>query len=146
MKKTFLVIVVALLCLKMFSQTSDILITVKGFRELKGVLKVGLFNDEESFKKKLNPLDSLILKISSDSESFELFNISHAEYALAVYHDENEDGILNKKQLGIPLEGVGFSNVDTFKKKPPRFADASFILSSDTSFVITIFYNKEKKN
>ena len=51
MKKTFLAIVVTLLCLHLFSQTSDILITVKGFRELKGDIKVGLFKDEETFKK-----------------------------------------------------------------------------------------------
>lgn len=146
MKKVILVLGTIILSMNLLSQTSDIDITVKGFKELKGDLKIGLFKDEESFKKKLNPVDSLILKISSDSESCKLSNINHAEYAIAVYHDENEDGILNKKQLGIPLEGVGFSNIEIFKKKPPRFTDASFFLSSDTSLVISLFYNKGKRN
>ena len=143
MRKLFLILGIAFLAFQIYGQTSDIAITINGIKEVKGTLMIGLFANEDDFKAKSNPVDSLILNIHSKIESCTFVDVSHAKFAIAVYHDENEDGILNKKQLGIPIEGVGFSNIRTFKKKPPRFSDASFILSSDTSFVITLFYNKE---
>jgi uncharacterized protein (DUF2141 family) len=32
------------------------------------------------------------------------------DYALAVYHDENDDHDFNRTALGLPAEGYGFSN------------------------------------
>ncbi|WP_343897955.1 DUF2141 domain-containing protein [Craurococcus roseus] len=32
------------------------------------------------------------------------------DYALAVYHDENDDRDFNRNPLGLPIEGYGFSN------------------------------------
>ena len=127
-----------------FSQTSNIGITIKGIGELKGNLKVGLFADEVNFKQKINPVDSIIIKLTSPSESVRFSSISQGEYAIAAYHDENEDGVLNTRQLGIPEEGVGISNIDVFRKKPAKFKEAVFFLKSDTTIVISLFYNPKK--
>jgi uncharacterized protein (DUF2141 family) len=32
------------------------------------------------------------------------------EYAVAVYHDENDDHDFNRNAAGLPAEGYGFSN------------------------------------
>ena len=144
MRKPFLVLVIVFLTIQIYPQTSNIAITINGIKEVKGTLKIGLFDDEAGFKAKSNPVDSLILIIHSKTESCTFFDVSHAKYAIAVYHDENEDGILNKRQFGIPEEGVGFSNIRAFKKKPPLFIDAAFFLSSDSSIIIPMFYNKKK--
>lgn len=124
-----------------FSQTSNIGITIKGISEIKGNLKVGLFADEVNFKKKANPVDSIIIEIKSLSESVKIQNVNNGGYAIAVYHDENEDGVLNTRKLGIPDEGVGISNIDVFRKKPAKYKEAAFSLESDTTIVIFLFYN-----
>lgn len=47
-------------------------------------------------------------------------------YGAQIYHDKNGNGKLDRNFLGIPREGVGFSNDAKIKLKPPRFADAAF--------------------
>ncbi|MFQ5624920.1 MAG: DUF2141 domain-containing protein, partial [Paracoccaceae bacterium] len=46
-------------------------------------------------------------------------------YAIAVYHDENENRELDRGFLGIPLEGFGFSNDSFIGFGAPDFADAA---------------------
>ena len=144
MRLSLLLFGILLLSNPAFSQASIVSITVNGISEVKGKLKVGLFADEVNFKEKTNPVDSIIIEIKSQSESVKIHNVSNGKYAIAAYHDENEDGVLNKRKLGIPEEGVGISNIDVFRKKPAKFKEAAFFLKSDTTIVISLFYNPKK--
>jgi len=47
-------------------------------------------------------------------------------YAAQVYQDEDDRNTLKRGALGIPLEGVGFSNDVAIRLIPPRFWDAAF--------------------
>jgi uncharacterized protein (DUF2141 family) len=47
-------------------------------------------------------------------------------YAAQVYQDEDDSNALKRAPLGIPLEGVGFSNDVSFRLRAPRFWDAAF--------------------
>jgi uncharacterized protein (DUF2141 family) len=47
-------------------------------------------------------------------------------YAAEVYQDEDDRDSLKRGALGIPLEGVGFSNDVAIRLTPPRFWDAAF--------------------
>lgn len=49
-------------------------------------------------------------------------------YAAQVYHDENDDRQVNRNAIGIPTEGIGFSNDAKFRFGPPRWGDAAFEL------------------
>lgn len=47
-------------------------------------------------------------------------------YAIALYHDEDANGKLNKTWIGIPDEGFGFSNDAPAPLRAPRFDEAAF--------------------
>jgi uncharacterized protein (DUF2141 family) len=47
-------------------------------------------------------------------------------YAAQVYFDENDNDELDRSFIGIPEEGVGFSNNPSFTFGVPSFADAAF--------------------
>ena len=47
-------------------------------------------------------------------------------YAAQVYQDEPDINTLRRNPLGIPMEGVGFSNDAEILLTGPRFKDASF--------------------
>ena len=49
-------------------------------------------------------------------------------YAVALFHDENDDGHLNTGALGIPTEGAGFSNNPTLYFGPPDLSRVRFPL------------------
>ena len=59
-------------------------------------------------------------------------------YAIAVYHDENDNDSFDQGFLGIPLEDYAFSNNAAVFLGPPSFDDAAFILSTPTHLNIQI--------
>ena len=56
-------------------------------------------------------------------------NIAPGVYAVQVHLDENDDERINRSFLGIPREGLGFSNDAPFRFGPPSFSDAAVSLS-----------------
>ncbi len=50
-------------------------------------------------------------------------------YAAQAYADENDNGKIDRNFVGIPTEGIGFSNDAKMRFGPPSFADAAFTLS-----------------
>lgn len=51
-------------------------------------------------------------------------------YAVQSYLDENDDHVINRTLLGIPTEGLGFSNDAAFHFGPPSFNDAAIRLEA----------------
>lgn len=51
------------------------------------------------------------------------FSLEPGEYAVAVFHDENGNGKLDKRLMGIPKEPYGFSNNFRPKFSAPKFSD-----------------------
>lgn len=47
-------------------------------------------------------------------------------YAIAVYHDENDNKKFDRSWIGLPLEDYGFSNNPTLILGPPTHEDAAF--------------------
>jgi uncharacterized protein (DUF2141 family) len=46
-------------------------------------------------------------------------------YAVQVFHDENDNRQIDRNLLGLPTEGMGFSNDAPFRFGPPTFKDAA---------------------
>ena len=49
-------------------------------------------------------------------------------WAVQAFHDENLNTVLDRNLLGLPTEGLGFSNDAKFNFGPPRWGDAAFRL------------------
>ncbi len=57
-------------------------------------------------------------------------NVPYGRYAIALFHDENDNKKLDANFLGIPREGVAASRDAKGFMGPPKFKDASFRLNS----------------
>ena len=123
-------------------QSYELRVHITNIEEIKGKARIAVFTDAIHFKKKVYPIDSAIVQIKSNTVSH-IFNLDEGLYAVAVYQDGNNDGQLNKRSMGIPVEGIGFSNFSKRKLKPPNFKESSFLLKSDTSLQIPLFYDKK---
>ena len=62
---------------------------------------------------------------ASQAGSIHLGGVAPGSYALAVIHDENGNGRLDKF-MGIPREGFGFSRNPRIRMGPPRFDEVRF--------------------
>jgi len=115
-----------------FTQTNNkIIVNVKHVSSTKGSVKVTVFNSEETF------LNTPFLSKSKDANSgtmvFEFDEIPNGEYTISIYHDENENGELDKNFIGIPSEPYGVSLEGKSMFGPPSYKDARFTLENEST-------------
>ena len=65
-------------------------------------------------------------------------NIPAGEYAVSIYHDENNSGKLETGIFGIPKEDIACSNNAKGKMGPPKYIDAKFTIVMDTSIAVIL--------
>lgn len=109
-------------------------VAVEGLRNSNGVVTLTLYPDDPT--RFLKPRGSLyVTKVNARA------GLAHAcihvpapgAYGLALYHDENANGEIDRNGLGIPKEGFGFSNNPRIFLSAPGFAKVRFIAPSGGS-------------
>jgi len=102
---------------------------------------LSLYNSAEGYPKKASAAYRLAYNpIVNGKCAILLAAIPKGVYAIACYHDENGNGKMDSNFFGIPKEGTGASNNAHGFMGPPKFEDAKFPVSSDTSLSIKINY------
>ena len=116
-------------------QKAALKVEIQNIRVLKGTVYVALFRPGKSF-----PGDNSVddKKVNAGSKSVQaLFSVEPGDYAIAVYHDENSNGKMDKRLFGIPKEPYGFSNNVKPIMSAPKFSDCKFSVG-DGGKVISI--------
>lgn len=110
------------------AQIGTIVVEVVGLKSNAGSVKVALWNRAESFLVS----DDYVARGGSDivdlSSRVILSAIPHGEYAVSVFHDENDNGELDTGFMRIPKEPIGMSNNARGRFGPPKYSDARFEL------------------
>jgi uncharacterized protein (DUF2141 family) len=124
-------------------QNGDFKITVTGIRNSNGEINFNLYNNAEGFpKEEKKVIKHLRSKINNGACSVVFENIPFGKYAVAVYHDENNNKKLDKNFFGIPTEGTAVSNNAKGNFAPPSFDAATFDFDSQTKELsITMNYS-----
>ena len=111
-------------------------IEVASFENTKGVLRVCVTDQKDDFLKSC--AFSKIVTVEDDTVSLKIENIEKGNYAVSVYHDENNSGILETGGVfGIPLEPYGFSNNPTMTFGP-SYKKSVFKMTADKNISIKL--------
>ena len=107
---------------------TDLTVEVVGLKNDQGNIHVALFNTKKDF-----PYQKAIFLEKevtiNNNYSFCIFtNLKPGAYAIAAYHDENNNNEFDQNFLGFPLESFGFSNQAKVFLGPPSFDDAKFFI------------------
>jgi uncharacterized protein (DUF2141 family) len=106
---------------------APIRVEVTGLRNDSGVVKMALYASREGFPSKPEKaMFRLDAKVVAGRAAGEFSSVPEGEYAVAVIHDENQNGRFDTNFLGMPREGVGVSNNAKGKMGPPAYEDARF--------------------
>ncbi|MCX6214980.1 DUF2141 domain-containing protein [Spirosoma sp.] len=106
---------------------TNLTVEVHNVRTLKGAVYVALFKPGKDFPEG-KPIEGK--KVDATHERVQTtFLVEPGEYAIAVYHDENGNGKMDKRMFGIPKEPYGFSNDFRPKLSAPKFGDCEFSVS-----------------
>ena len=124
-------------CYSQSKKTSlTLTIEVASFENTKGVLRVCVTDQKDDFLKSC--AFSKIVTVEDDTVSLKIENIEKGNYAVSVYHDENNSGILETGGVfGIPLEPYGFSNNPNMTFGP-SYKKSVFKMTSDKNISIKL--------
>ena len=93
----------------------------------KGSIQIALFNKAETFPEQDAALYGTIIKVEGlKTYQWVLKKLDYGQYALAVFHDINNNGKLDKSLLGIPKEPYAFARKEPSKWRSPTFGDVDF--------------------
>jgi uncharacterized protein (DUF2141 family) len=103
-------------------------VNILGIRNSTGTVDCALFDSPDGFPTEFLHFATnvMVIKIRATKARCDFEDIPPGTYALAVIHDENMNGKLDTKWLGIPKEGYGFSNDAKGFLGAPSFPAASF--------------------
>lgn len=112
----------------------DLEITVEGVNSDTGKVMVALHSESnvDGFPDVNGAIAAQWVKASQGTHRFVFLDLQPGKYAVAVFHDENENGKLDTNILGIPSEGIGFSRNAHGNFGPPGFYDAAVEITSDS--------------
>lgn len=102
-------------------------VQVIGMESEKGSIQVAVFNSADRFLE--HPCHQRTISITSQDTVQAEFELPPGQYAIAVYHDTNQNQELDKNFFGIPQEAYGFSNnARGSSMGPPSFEDTKITL------------------
>ncbi len=120
---------------------AELRVDVTGLRSGDGEVHLAVFATPETFPDSDGILAEAIVRAKAAGVHWVFSGLKPGTYALAVYHDENENREFDRGFLGIPLEGFAFSNDAQVFFGPPDFADAAVKVSGDgTGITIRMTY------
>lgn len=90
-----------------------------------GSVAVALFDSAESFDRRTAAVASAIVAPQDGRATWSVADLAAGTYAIAVFHDLNDNGELDRTTLGPPAEPYGFSNDARGRFGPPKFAKAA---------------------
>ncbi len=103
---------------------SEFRLYIEGINELKGEIRIAMFDSKEKYTK--DPIHAIVLPVDSTTIIWTQEMLPFGEYAIAVYHDKNENGKIDTNFLGIPKEDYGFSNNARGRFGPASWQDSKF--------------------
>lgn len=103
---------------------SEFRLYIEGINELKGEIRIAMFDSREKYTK--DPIHAIVLPVDSTTIIWTQEMLPFGEYAIAVYHDKNENGKIDTNFLGIPKEDYGFSNNARGRFGPASWQDSKF--------------------
>ncbi|RUS92484.1 hypothetical protein DSM106972_098880 [Dulcicalothrix desertica PCC 7102] len=117
-------------------------VRIDGLKSQKGQVCLTVFSTSRGFPDNgKRALSAQCTKIGGTPQTVTFPNLKPGNYAIAVIHDTNGDGALNRNLIGIPTEGFGFSNNPTIRTGPPKFGESAVLVAGpNTNIQIQLQY------
>lgn len=118
------------------AQAGEVVITVTDLRSNKGVIRACMTTRADIFPKCIkDPTAHRTVVPANGKLEIRFPGVKPGNYAIALLHDENDNGKADRAMGMMPKEGYGFSRDAPVRMAPPKFADAVFAQGEGTSRV-----------
>ena len=118
--------VLAFLCFGNAAQAGDLIVKVVNLAVSNGHMEAALYNEPAQFPRGKR-FRGLRVTVKGQAVQFVFKGLTVGKhYAVAVFHDENDNKKFDQAFLGFPLEGFGFSRDASVMTGAPIFKDSVF--------------------
>ena len=112
-------------------EKTNLILDIDNIEEAKGYVWIGIYDSEKSFLNKDLATAIEGKKITrTGSIQMEIKDVPYGTYAVAIFHDINENGELDQGMFGVPKEPYAFSKPLKSKWRAPTFEDVRFTLAT----------------
>ena len=128
LKRYIVLFVVLMTAFSINAQTLNI--EISNIRSKKGNILVGVFKNNEDFKKEKTIFDKSYSKCNLKNGALTIkLKLEPGIYGISILDDKNCDGEMEYNFIGLPKEGYGFSNFFHRGMNRPVFDDFDFTVS-----------------
>lgn len=138
--------VVVLLCLLIgnsaLALVGDLQLQITNLRSNKGSILISVFKGSDGFPKDpMKAIKKMRVNISQ-ANKIVIKDLDYGDYAVAMVHDENNNGMIDTGLFGIPKEGIGFSRNPGINFGPPDYNESAFALQAPvvSTFIKVKYY------
>ncbi|WP_233999979.1 DUF2141 domain-containing protein [Porphyrobacter sp. TH134] len=116
------------------AHAGEVVITVTDLRSTKGVVRACMTTRADIFPKCIkDPGAHRVVVPAGDKVEIRFTGVKPGQYAVALLHDENNNGKADRAMGMMPKEGYGFSRDAPVNMAPPKFKDAVMTLGEGAS-------------
>jgi uncharacterized protein (DUF2141 family) len=127
-----------LACASFTPKSCSLTVQVYGFGDNTGKSFIGLYRTSDPWPEIKKQYIGKVVSITNKTATVSFDQLSAGTYAIAVFHDKNNNGILDKNLVGMPVERYGFSNNARVTFSAPSFNSAAVELNTDKAIGIYI--------
>ncbi len=115
-------------------------VEIDGLRDSKGVVQLCLTAKRDAFPQCTKGSAMTGTVAASTAGVRHVFrNVTAGTYAIAVFHDSNRNGKLDR-MMAMPTEGFAFSENPPMRPRAPHFDEADFVVSGATAQKLRMRY------
>lgn len=112
-------------------KVGEVRVVVTGLESDDGTVRIGLYDDAKNYKEGINSFRFSVQPIRERLCEWIIADVPYGDYAISLYHDENNNAFLDRNMVKIPNEPYGFSNDAKPKLGMPPYREAMFVLSDE---------------
>ena len=136
-KLLLLIFTIGILSVQTAPKKSTLTVEIRGIKKSVGKIFVAVFRKKDDFPSASSRFKYSIVdaKVGNTTANIELPNDI---YAVAVFHDANDNTVMDKNMFGVPTEIYGFGNNARGTFSAPSFEEAAIELKQDKKIVVYI--------
>lgn len=115
--------------------SNQITLSVSNITSAEGMIWIGIYDAQENFLIKEKAIIKGYRVNHPGKMDIVLTNLPNGTYAIAVFHDINNNGHLDQNLLGVPTEPFAFTKKPPSKFRLPTFHEVSHILHPETGTI-----------
>ncbi len=126
--------------------TGTLTIEVNNISDPEGIIWVGIYDSKENFMIKEKAIVKGFEVKALGKMKFDFSELKYGSYAIAIFHDINGNGELDRSVIGIPSEPYAFSKKPKTKWRLPRFDEIAISFEHEEQLLTTELRKWWKRN